>query len=121
MTAAYSGRIAVAAKQGKSFPVVWTNQLYSTDYWTVIKGTPNKSQALDLLNLSLAADNQAAFAQATPYCTLNKRAMPMIPKATQDLLPTTPEHLQTAMLLDTTFWLDHETELLQRFTNWVCK
>jgi putative spermidine/putrescine transport system substrate-binding protein len=121
MTAAYSGRIAVAAKQGKSFPVVWTNQLYSMDYWTVIKGTPNKPQALDLLNFSLAADNQAAFAQAIPYGTLNKRAVPMIPKATQTLLPTTPEHLQSAVLLDTAFWLDHETELLQRFTNWVGK
>lgn len=121
VTAAYSGRIAVAAKQGKIFPIVWTNQLYSMDYWTVIKGTPNKAQALDLLNFSLAADNQAAFAQAIPYGTLNKRAIPMISTATQALLPTTPEHLKSAVLLDTGFWLDHETELLQRFTNWVGK
>lgn len=121
VTAAYSGRIAVAAKQGKNFPVVWTNQLYSMDYWVVIKGSSNKAQALDLLNFSLAADNQAAFAQTIPYGTLNKRATPLIPKATQALLPTTPENLKSAILLDTAFWLDHETELLQRFTQWVGK
>lgn len=121
VTAAYSGRIAVAARQGKNFPVVWTNQLYSMDYWAIIKGSPQKAQALDLLNFSLAAENQAAFAVAIPYGTLNKKAEAMIPKATLDLLPTTPEHLQSAVLLDTTFWLDHETELLQRFTRWVGK
>jgi putative spermidine/putrescine transport system substrate-binding protein len=121
VTAAYSGRIAVAAKQGKNFPIVWANQLYSMDYWTIVKGSPNKTLALDLLNFSLAADNQAAFAQAIPYGTLNKRATSLITKATQDLLPTTPEHLKSAVLLDTAFWLDHETELLQRFTRWVGK
>ena len=121
VTAAYSGRIAVAAKQGKTFPVVWANQLYSMDYWTVIKGTTNRAQALDLLNFSLAAENQAAFAQAIPYGTLNNRATALIPIATQNLLPTTPERLKSAVLLDTAFWLDHETELLQRFTQWVGK
>lgn len=121
VTAAYSGRIAVANKQGKDFPVVWANQLYSMDYWTIIKGSPNKAAAVDLLNFSIAPENQAAFAQAIPYGILNKRAAASIPKDTLELLPTTTEHLKGAILLDTAFWLDHDEELLQRFTKWVGK
>jgi putative spermidine/putrescine transport system substrate-binding protein len=121
MTSAYGGRVAVAAKEGKKFKMTWNNQLYSIDYWTVIKGSPNKAQALDLLNFALAPENQASFAKAIPYGILNKRALPLISKSTQEWLPTTPEHLEGAVLLDTAFWLDHETELLQRFTKWVGK
>ena len=69
VTAAYSGRLAVAAKQGKTFPIVWKNQLCSMDYWTLIKNMPNKAKAMDLLNFSLAADNEATFAQATALRT----------------------------------------------------
>jgi putative spermidine/putrescine transport system substrate-binding protein len=119
MTAAYSGRIATANQQSKKFAMRWDGQLYSMDYWTIVKGSPHLKRAYELLDLTMAEDRQKAFAQAIPYGVTNTRAAASMPQSIVPLLPTSPQNLQGAVLLDTAFWVDHEEELLQRFTHWV--
>jgi putative spermidine/putrescine transport system substrate-binding protein len=119
MTSAYSGRIAAANLQGKKFPLGWDGQLYSMDYWTIVKGSPNRQKAYDLLDTTLQADRQVAFAKAIPYGVTNSKAASAMPPALVQLLPTTPQNMKNALLLNTAFWLDHQDELLQRFTSWV--
>lgn len=118
-TAAYSGRIASANQQGKHFKMIWDGQLYSMDYWTIVKGSPHRQKAYELLNMMMDARHQTAFAQAIPYGVTNTRAAAAMPESVRALLPTSPQNMQGALLLDTTFWVDHEEELLQRFTSWV--
>ncbi|KAF1061141.1 ABC transporter substrate-binding protein [Variovorax sp.] len=118
-TAAYSGRIASANQQGKQFRFSWDGQLYSMDYWTIVKGSPHRQQAYALLDSMFDAQRQVAFAQAIPYGVTNTRAAAAMPEALRPLLPTSPQNLRNALLLDTAFWVDHEEELLQRFTRWV--
>lgn len=119
VTAAYNGRIAAANAGGASFPIIWTNQLYSMDYWTIIKGTPVKTAAHDLVNFMLAPENQVAFARTVPYGIANKRALDTLDAKTLAALPTAPRNMQSALLLDSKFWLDHEEDLVARFTKWV--
>src|SRR3990170_5000062 len=50
MTSAYNGRIHAAnAKDKKNFKIVSDQSLYTIDSWVMLKGTPNKNQAVDLL------------------------------------------------------------------------
>ncbi|WP_211454317.1 ABC transporter substrate-binding protein [Collimonas antrihumi] len=118
-TAAYSGRIAIANREGSNFPISWDNQLYSMDYWTIIKNTPNKTAALELLNTMLSADRQKNFTDLIPYGIVNTRAIDMIKPDVLAQLPTAPQNLKTALLLDTHFWVDHEEEIMARFNKWI--
>jgi putative spermidine/putrescine transport system substrate-binding protein len=121
MTAAYNGRVSAAQKEGRQFPIVWHNQLFSMDYWTIIKGTPNKAAAYDLLNFTMDATNEKKFVETIPYGVANRQVASMIPVSLLSQLPTAPDHMQNALLLDTNFWLDHEEELVARFNKWVAQ
>jgi putative spermidine/putrescine transport system substrate-binding protein len=118
-TAAYSGRISAANQQGKQFKASWDGQLYSMDYWTIVKGSPSQDRAYALLDFMTDPQRQIAFAQAIPYGVTNTKAAEAMPASLRPLLPTTPANQANALHLDTAFWVDHEEELVQRFTKWV--
>lgn len=121
LTAAYNGRIAIANQQGSNFPLIWDQQLYSMDYWTIIKGTSNLDGSYALLDYMLSPNAQTAFAQAIPYGIVNAKAQGSLDPHTLSNLPTAPANLQNALLLDTPFWVNYEEDLMSRFTNWAAK
>jgi putative spermidine/putrescine transport system substrate-binding protein len=46
-TTAYNGRITAAnEKDKKNFKMVWTDTPYTMDSWVIMKGTPNKANAV---------------------------------------------------------------------------
>ncbi len=121
MTTAYNGRIASANQDGRNFAMVWTQQLYSMDYWTIPKGTENLKQARDLVAHMTGAEPQKRFAGTIPYGVTNTRASALIDAAIQTNLPTAPQNMRGALMLDTPFWVDKEEELQLRFERWVAQ
>ncbi len=121
MTSAYNGRVAAAKKDGRSFTMLWTQQLYSADYWTIPKGTDKLAAARELVAYMTSADAQKRFAETIPYGVTNGRASTLIdPKIQQDL-PTAPQNMAGALMIDTPFWVNNEDELQQRFERWVAQ
>jgi putative spermidine/putrescine transport system substrate-binding protein len=121
VTAAYNGRIAIANQQGNNFPLIWQQQLYSMDYWTIIKNTPNKQQSYQLLDYILSAKAQGDFARAIPYGIVNTRASATLDAKIVNALPNAPANMKDALLLDTPFWVNYEEDLMNRFTRWVAQ
>lgn len=121
MTAAYNGRIAIANQQGSQFPLIWQQQLYSMDYWTIIKGTPNLEQSYRLLDFILSRQAQEDFAHAIPYGIVNSKASAALDARTVQTLPNAPANMKDALLLDTPFWVNYEEDLMARFTRWVAQ
>jgi putative spermidine/putrescine transport system substrate-binding protein len=121
VTAAYNGRIAIANQQGSNFPLIWQQQLYSMDYWTIIKNTPNKTQSYQLLDYILSAKAQGNFAHAIPYGIVNTKAIEALDAKTVEALPNAPANMKDALLLDTPFWVNYEEDLMNRFTRWVAQ
>lgn len=121
ITAAYNGRIAIANQQGSHFPLIWRQQLYSMDYWTIIKDTPNKEQSYKLLDYILSSKAQEEFAHSIPYGIVNTKASAALDAKTIETLPNAPAHMKDALLLDTPFWVNYEEDLMSRFTRWVAQ
>lgn len=121
MAAAYNGRVAAARASGRDFRICWANQLYAMDFWTLPKKSKSSEAAQRLVSYMVSAEGQARFAQAIPYGLTNAAASASLPQALQDQLPTSPSHLEGALLINTPFWVDHEEELQRRFSLWVSK
>jgi len=121
VTAAYNGRIAIANQQGSNFPLIWQQQLYSMDYWTIIKNTPNKDDSYKLLDYILSSKAQGDFAHAIPYGIVNTKASKALDAKTVNALPNAPANMTDALLLDTPFWVNYEEDLMNRFTRWVAQ
>lgn len=126
MTTAYNGRIfAAAMNEGKPFQIVWDGQIYENEMFVVPKGAPNKDDALAFVAYATSTEGLRASAQQISYGPARKSSM-----ATEILfkdgktvmaphLPTAPENMGNALETSATFWVDHDSELNERFQSWL--
>lgn len=122
LTVAYNGRIAAAnASDHRNFAIVWTNNLYTLDSWVIMKGSPNRTRALDFLRFAGQPEVQAGLPPRIPYGVTARGANDRLPAALLPNLPTAPQNLQNALQISDRFWLDNLDRLTQRFNTWVSR
>ena len=126
MTTAYNGRIFAAAQnEGKPFKIVWDGQIYENEMFVVPKGAPNTADALAFVAFATSTDGLRASAQQISYGPARKSAMleELIFKDGKTVmaphLPTAPENLTNALETSSSFWVDHDAELNERFQAWL--
>ncbi|MDO8484595.1 MAG: ABC transporter substrate-binding protein [Candidatus Limnocylindrales bacterium] len=98
MTMIWNGR-AYSAKHIDNNPVEiqWNQQIVTSDYFVVPKGTPNKDVAMDFIGWASCKENNAAPSKYIPYGPTNKLA-------TAD--PSKVAELSVSNINDTTAYFD---------------
>jgi putative spermidine/putrescine transport system substrate-binding protein len=121
MAMAWNGRIATANKEeGSKLEIAWdAGQVLNGDRWVILKGSPNKAQAIEFIKFALQPEPQAEFMRRIPYGQVNEKAYPLLTDEEKKNLPTTEEHLKSALLVDPAFYLEHRDALTERFEKWV--
>ena len=122
MTSAYNGRISGINKtEGTKFKTVWPGSIYAVDSWVILKGSPNKDQAMDFIAFASLPENQSKLPQDIAYGLPNKAAASAVPAELAADLPTAPQNLENAIAIDVDYWNDNIEELTKRFNAWVGK
>jgi putative spermidine/putrescine transport system substrate-binding protein len=77
MSMIWNGR-GYSAKHTDNKPVEmqWNQQILTSDYFVVPKGTPNKQVAMEFIAWATCANNNAAVSQKIPYGPTNKNSKP---------------------------------------------
>ncbi len=122
MTSVYNGRIDAANKKDKrNFGIVWNQALYTLDSWVILKGSPNVDAAYKFLALAGKPENQAKLPNYIAYGVTAKAATPLIDPAVLPNLPTAPQNLASAKMIDVEFWLENNDKLTERFNKWAAQ
>ena len=122
MTSSWNGRIFDANKNsGKHFEIMWDAQVLDWDLWGIPKGAPRIEDAYKFIAFASSPERQADQTHYIPYGPANQDALPHIDPATLPSLPTAPDHMGNAILLDAQFWSDKHDELSQRFNAWLAQ
>lgn len=121
LTMAYNGRIfTVNKEEGTNFGIAWASgHILNGDRWVILKGSPNKAEAIEFIKFALKAEQQAAFMRTIPYGQTNTAAMSLLTDAERAELPNTEEHLKTVLWIEPAFYLEHREALTERFENWI--
>lgn len=128
MTTAYNGRIfAAQISEGKPFQVVWDGQVYEYDLFVIPKGAPNLENAKKFLAFSTDTQRLADQAKWISYGPGRKSSGALV-GLYQDgktemapHMPTSAENLTNALPSSYEFWVDHDSELNERFNAWLAK
>ncbi|MEK8026223.1 MAG: Spermidine/putrescine-binding periplasmic protein precursor [Pseudomonadota bacterium] len=121
MATAFNGRIDAAQREGKNLQVAWTGGIYDLDYWTVVKGTPNKDAAMKFIAFASTPEAQAVYAQNIAYGPTNKKALAKLDAKTLSGLPTAPANAKDALQFSIGFWADQGEALEKRFAAWAAQ
>lgn len=120
MTAAYSGRVPAAIEEGRNFGMAWENQIFSMEYWGIVKGGDIEASK-QFIEFASSPERQLAFAQTAAYGITNIEAQKKLDPARDRDLPTSEENLKNALNLGAEFWLSHSHELQSKFTRWLAQ
>ena len=119
MTYAWNGRVATANKSNnRNLKIAFgSGHVSGSQYYAVMKDTPNLQTAIDFVVFATSPERQAAYATAINYAPANEKAYELM---SEEALATLPRgHLDKASYqsgdLYINFWLNNGDALLQRF------
>jgi len=122
MSMAYNAWIyRVNQEEGSNFKIVWDGNIYSMDYWTIVKGSKHLDAAYKFISLAMRPDRQAVFFNKIAYGWTAKGTGKSIAPKMLENIPTAMGHLDNAVLTNVEFWLENSESLEKRFQVWVAK
>lgn len=122
IVSAWNGRIYNAIKKdGKPFKIVWDAQAPDYDLWAIPKGTPRLEEAYKFVSYASQPQAMANQTKYISYGPANKDSIPNIDPAVLPDLPTAPDNMKNALMVDSQFWADKGEELRQRFNAWLAQ
>jgi len=122
ITSAYNGRIYNAVKkEGKNFVTIWDGQVWDYAPVAILKGSPHKKAAMQLVAFIARPDIMPRLTQHISYGPVRISAMAYVDPSVKADLGTSSEHMKTALQSDTEFWADHSDELKNRFSTWLSR
>ncbi len=116
MSLMWNGR-AWSAKHldNKPVEIQWNQQLLTSDYFVVPKGSPNKDEAMKFIAWATCAQNNAAPSQFIPYGPTNKNSKPAADKV-PDLAVSNVN--DTTAYFDDQWLVDNAKMLDDRYNAW---
>jgi len=120
MSPAYNGRVA-AVQNETNLQMVWNGGIYDMDFFVIPRGAKNITQGIDFITFVLQSAAQKNFAEQIAYGPVNLEAALQIDEKLLSNMPTHAPNLKQQIILNTTFWADHQEELEQRFNAWAAR
>lgn len=98
---------------------IWDGLVLKLDHLAVVKGSPNRGTALEFIRFATATEALAEQVRHIYHSPARQSSMPLIDDEVKAYLPTTPEHMATAIENDARFWADNHERLQRRFDEWL--
>ncbi|MDD9724632.1 polyamine ABC transporter substrate-binding protein [Roseovarius sp. SK2] len=115
----YASRVRTTGAQSESGNIQFSfdQTLNGLEYLAVVKGAPNKENAMRFLEFAMRPEIQAATMELLGNAPVSKSAVPMLTEDSQSWLPdlSDPDHL----VLNDAWWADNFEEVSRRFKEWV--
>ena len=119
MSIGTNGRCDIASKTAPNIKYFWDRQGYGGDMWSIVKGAKNKDNAVKFIEYASQPANAARLVDFILY-------PPPVPAALESMspemvaqMPTNPDNLKTAWVIDSRFWGDHLDDYEVRFQAWL--
>lgn len=126
LTTAYNGRIFNSRiDEGKPFEIIWDGQISELNTYVIPKGAPNLEEALEFIKFATSTQglaDQAKYISYGPVRQSSNKIEIVYMDGTTIMgpnLPTAPENRTNALETSVDFWVDHSTELSERFNSWL--
>lgn len=102
-----SGRTQILIDDGAPVKLDWKDARYTFDVWYVLKGAPNKDNAMKFIAYASTPEPQAEMARLSGYAPTNPDALPLLDEATSAKMPTFPANFAGQFKKDEGWWKDN--------------
>ncbi len=127
MTAAFNGRLFSAQMQAKPLNIIWDGQIIDRSTWVIPSNAKHPQRAKQFIQFVTQPENMATLSEHIPYGPTRHSAMARIGSHREhgvsmlDYLPTSPRHLEKALIKDAKWYANTISLRQRRFDEWLLK
>jgi putative spermidine/putrescine transport system substrate-binding protein len=116
-----NGRATESIKNGAPYEIVWNEAITESDRqgWVVPVGSPNPKGAMRFIDFAARPEPQAVFARLLYYAPLNTKAFDLLEPDVARQLPTYPDNLRVAHIMNAEWWADNYAQVQRRMERWL--
>jgi putative spermidine/putrescine transport system substrate-binding protein len=120
MTSIWGGEMTDAIlRREEDISPIWDGLVLKLDHLAVVKGSPNRDKAFEFIRFATATEPLAEQVRHIYHSPARRSSMALIDDEITPYLPTTPEHMATAIENDARFWADNYERVQARFEDWL--
>lgn len=121
MVATWVSRAQSAAANGAPVGIVWSQNIWGADNWSILAGTPNADACREFIKFASDPKRQAALTEYFAAGVTQPATFDYIAPEIAKHCPTSPENMKTGVPINAQYWLDNQRAVIERFNAWVLK
>jgi len=117
--ATWVSRAQSAIAGGAPVRIVWEQNIWGCDNWSILKGTPNLDACREFIQFVSDPKRQAALVEYFAAGVTQPAAFEYIKADVAHGCPTHPDNIKTGLHIDAAYWLGAQRDVIERFNGWV--
>ena len=119
MVSTWVSRAQSAIANGAPVGIVWEQNVWGCDNWSILKGTPNADACREFIKFASDPKRQAALAEYFPAGVTQPEAFNFIKPEIAKNCPTYPANIKSGLHIDAKYWQANQSVALERFNRWI--
>lgn len=121
MLPTWVSRAQSAQAQGAPVEIVWDQNIWGCDSWSILAGTPNADACREFIKFASDPARQAALTEYFAAGATQPEAFDHIAADVAKTCPSYPDNIKNGLQIDAGYWLDNQAAVIERFNEWVLK
>jgi putative spermidine/putrescine transport system substrate-binding protein len=121
MVATWVSRPQSAMADGAPVAIVWNQNLWGVDNWSILAGTPNADACREFIKFASDAKRMASLTEFFPAGVTQPEAFKFIKAEVAKNCPTHPDNIKNGVQIDAKYWLENQASVTEKFNSWVLK
>jgi len=119
MISTWVSRAQSAMANGAPVAIVWNQNIWGCDNWSILKGTPNADICREFIKFASDPKRQAALVEFFPGGLTQPSAFDLIKPEIAKNCPTYPDNIKNGLHIDAKYWQENQSVALERFNRWI--
>jgi putative spermidine/putrescine transport system substrate-binding protein len=122
MASAWNGRIFPLTQEGAPVDLEWNQGSINFTYWSVLKNSKNKSNAMKFLKyFNEDPKRQARYCEKVTYPGLNKKMYDYVDPKMVKHINMSPQNAKKQFIYNVNWWVENLDKVTERWNTWMLK
>jgi len=121
MIATWVSRPQAAIANGAPVTIVWDQNIWGADHWSILAGTPNANACREFIKFASDPKRMASLVEYFPAGVTQPESFNHIKPEIAMNCPTFPANMKSGVKIDAKYWLDNQAAVIERYNAWVLK
>jgi putative spermidine/putrescine transport system substrate-binding protein len=115
----WNGRVQDLIDKGAPLAIEWNQAKRLRQFYSIVKGAPNRANAARFLDFALQPKVQAELTRYVAYGPANRQAHQYVRPEDARKLPSTPAHFAAGFDQDGVWWSENLEKVNERWQSWI--